>query len=200
MRALAASFATQRVGATTCLYRGIPTANLVSRLGALQIEDVFIPSVLVATMLGELRFCLGATMAIRRGLLEEIGGLRAVGGVLADDHALGERVTERKFEIELSRYVVRTTVPETSLPSLWSHELRWARTNFALAPAGYAFSFLIYALPLPCSISRFREISFGVCRCSASSSSYALDCTTLPARPWAADAAATSGSFPCATS
>ncbi len=148
LRALAASFATQRVGATTCLYRGIPTASLVSRLGALQIEDVFIPSVLVATMLGELRFCLGATMAIRRGLLEEIGGLRAVGGVLADDHALGERVTERKFEIELSRYVVRTTVPETSLPALWSHELRWARTNFALAPAGYAFSFLIYALPL----------------------------------------------------
>ncbi len=148
LRALAASFATQRVGATTCLYRGIPTESLVSRLGALQIEDVFIPSVLVATMLGELRFCLGATMAVRRRLLEEIGGLRAVGGVLADDHALGELVTKHQFEVELSRYVVGTTIPEASLPALWSHELRWARTNFALAPAGYAFSFLIYALPL----------------------------------------------------
>ncbi len=116
--------------------------------GRLQIEDVFIPSVLVATMLGELRFCLGATMAVWRGLLEEIGGLRSVGGVLADDHALGELVTKHKFEVELSRYVVGTTVPETSLPALWSHELRWADPNFALAPAGYAFSFLIYALPL----------------------------------------------------
>jgi ceramide glucosyltransferase len=30
---------------------------------------------------------------------------------------------------------------------LWGHELRWARTNFTLAPAGYFFSFLMYALP-----------------------------------------------------
>ncbi|HEY6450532.1 MAG TPA: glycosyltransferase, partial [Candidatus Cybelea sp.] len=103
LRALAASFATQRVGAATCLYRGIPTGSLVSRLGALQIEDVFIPSVLVAAMLGELRFCLGATMAVRRSLLEKIGGLRAVGGVLADDHALGGLVAKHKFEVELSR-------------------------------------------------------------------------------------------------
>ncbi len=128
--------------------RGMPNASLVSRLGAMQIEDVFIPSVLVALALGELRFCLGATMAVRRSVLEEIGGLAALGDGIADDHKLGELVTGTGNEIDLSRYVVRTTVPETTLGALWSHELRWARTNLALAPAGYAFSFLMYALPL----------------------------------------------------
>lgn len=148
LRALAASFASETVGAATCLYSGTPNATIISRLGSLQIDDVFIPSVLVALAFGKLRFCLGATMAVRRRLLEELGGLTALGGGIADDHALGELVSRRKYTIELSRYVVSTAVPETTLPALFSHELRWARTNFALAPAGYALSFLMYALPL----------------------------------------------------
>lgn len=147
LRAVAASFYSERVGAATCLYAGLPNETLVSRLGALQIEDGFFPSVLVALALGKLRFCVGATMAVRRKVLEEIGGLAVLGSHLADDHALGELVDGRGYAIELSRYTVKTMVAERTWSALWSHELRWARTNFALAPAGYAFSFLMYALP-----------------------------------------------------
>jgi ceramide glucosyltransferase len=148
LRALASSFAAERVGAATCLYAGAPNEGLISRLGAMQIEDGFIPSVLVALALGKLRFCLGASMAVRRRVLDEIGGLSALGAGIADDHRLGELVARRGYDIALSRYVVQTTVPETTLSALWFHELRWARTNLALAPAGYTFSFLMYALPL----------------------------------------------------
>ncbi|MBV8197946.1 MAG: bacteriohopanetetrol glucosamine biosynthesis glycosyltransferase HpnI [Candidatus Eremiobacteraeota bacterium] len=148
LRAIAAGFASERVGAVTCLYAGRPNATAVSRLGALQIQDEFVPSVLAALALGKLRFALGATMAVRRRVLEEIGGLAALGAYLADDHKLGELVTDLGYEIELSRYPVGTDVNETRLAELWSHELRWARTHFALAPVGYAFSFLMYALPL----------------------------------------------------
>jgi ceramide glucosyltransferase len=147
LQALAASFASEHVGAATCLYSGMPNQSLSSRLGALGIEDGFMPSVLVALTLGPLRFCLGSTMIVRRRVLEEIGGLVALGNRLADDHALGELVTAHGHRVELARYVVRTTVPETTPQELWSHEMRWARTNFALAPAGYACSFLMYALP-----------------------------------------------------
>jgi ceramide glucosyltransferase len=157
LRALAASFASERIGAATCLYAAMPNETVVSRLGAMQIEDVFIPSILVALVLGKLRFCIGATMAVRRRLLEEFGGLAALGNVLADDHKLGELVTQRGRDVELSRYVVQTAVPERTVGALWSHELRWARTNLALAPLGYAFSFLMYALP-------FALINFAVAR------------------------------------
>jgi ceramide glucosyltransferase len=148
LRALATSFASEDFGAATCLYAGIPSSSVVSHLGALQIEDVFIPSVLVALALGPLRFCLGATMAVRHAVLDSIGGIAALGATIADDHQLGKLVAESGKKVDLSRYVVQTTVPETALGALWMHELRWARTNFALAPAGYAFSFLTYALPL----------------------------------------------------
>jgi ceramide glucosyltransferase len=147
LRSIAASFDSERIGSATCLYAGLPNETLVSRLGALQIEDGFFPSVLVALALGKLRFCVGATMAVRRRVLEKIGGLSALGGYLADDHALGELVSDRGYEVDLSRYTVKTTVPERTWSALWAHELRWARTNFALAPVGYTFSFLMYALP-----------------------------------------------------
>ncbi len=148
LQALAAAFGSEKVGAATCLYAGIPNASIVSRLGAMHIEDFFIPSVLVALAIGPLRFCLGATMAARRSVLDTIGGIAALGATIADDHTLGKLVAESGKRIELSSYVVHTTVPETTLGALWAHELRWARTNLALAPAGYAFSFLMYALPL----------------------------------------------------
>jgi len=146
--ALAASFESQSTGAATCLYAAIPNQSLSSRLGALGIEDGFAPSVLVAAAIGELRFALSATMAVRARVLAEIGGLAALGDTLADDHRLEQLVTSRGYRIELSRYAVSTVVPETALPALWSHELRWARTHFELARAGYALSFLMYALPL----------------------------------------------------
>lgn len=148
LRSLAAAFDDERVGAVTCLYAGAPSRALVSRLGALAVTDGFAPSVLVATAIGKLRFCLGATMAVRCDVLESVGGLAALGQQLADDHRLGELVDRAGFRVALSRCVVKTTVPETKLGELWTHELRWARTNMSLAPAGYAFSFLMYALPL----------------------------------------------------
>lgn len=148
LRALAASFESANAGAATCLYSGAAVDHsLVASLGALGIDDGFAPSVLVALALGPLRFCMGATMAVRASVLEQIGGLAAL-DTLADDHRLGELVARSGRQVELSRYVVSTTVTETALGALCSHELRWARTHFALAPAGYAFSFLMYAVPL----------------------------------------------------
>jgi ceramide glucosyltransferase len=148
LRALAADFESQRVGAVTCLYSGSPGESIVSRLGALGIDDSFAPSVLVAQRLGELRFCVGAVMAVRGTLLPVIGGLTALGNTFADDNELGRLVTRKGFRVELSRYTVTMTVAETTLGELWAHELRWARTEFALARAGYAVSFLIYTLPM----------------------------------------------------
>ncbi|HEY6327113.1 MAG TPA: bacteriohopanetetrol glucosamine biosynthesis glycosyltransferase HpnI [Candidatus Cybelea sp.] len=163
LRALAASFASRRVGAATCLYSAMPGPGSIARLGALYIESGFAPSVLVALAVGKLRFCLGASMAVRRGVLEEIGGLAALGQHLADDHRLGELVAESGREVVLSRYVVRTAVTETTLRELWRHELRWARTNLALAPAGYLFSIVTYALPFALIyLAASRNLTWGI--------------------------------------
>jgi ceramide glucosyltransferase len=163
LRRVMAGFASENIGAVTCLYSGLPSESIVSRLGAMQIEDIFAPSVLVATLIGKLRFCLGATMAVRSDVLEQIGGLEALGSHLADDHVLGELVSAKGYDVELSRYVVKTTIPETNLSELWSHELRWARTHMAQAPGGYFLSFVMYAVPLAALYLAFtQDVAFAI--------------------------------------
>jgi ceramide glucosyltransferase len=147
LRAIAASFSSERTGAVTCLYGGIPIETFAARLGAMRSEEEFSPSVLVAIALGKMEFCLGATMAVRRNVLDAIGGLEALGADLADDYNLGKLVADHGLNVELSRCTVRTTVAEKTIRALWTREVRWARTNFKLAPAGHIFSFLMYALP-----------------------------------------------------
>jgi ceramide glucosyltransferase len=147
LRAIAGAFENSDVGAATMLYCGSPVAGIASALGALHINDHFAPSVLVATALGPMRFCFGATMAVRRAVLAAIGGLDALASRLGDDYVLGALVTDGGYEVALPAYVVRNVVFESSLPELWQHELRWARTIRAQRPLGYAFLFLTNPLP-----------------------------------------------------
>jgi ceramide glucosyltransferase len=147
----------------TALYAGVPDEGLASALGAMFITEQFAPSVLVALALEPLRYCFGATMALRRSVLQAIGGLEALGPHLADDHVLGQLVSERGFEVVLSRYVVRNIVTEPDLAALWRHELRWHRTIRSVRPLGYAFMFLTYPVPLALAflaLSRRRALPF----------------------------------------
>jgi ceramide glucosyltransferase len=139
LKTLAASFQDPRVGAVTCLYRGTPTGGLASELGAMFINDCFLPSVLVALSIQKLRFCFGATMAVRREALIAIGGFPALADYLADDYELGSRISRQGYLVELSPYVVENIVAEPDLRKLMAHELRWARTIRICRPAGYAF-------------------------------------------------------------
>lgn len=145
---LAADFDNESIGCVTCLYGGRPNLSLVSKLGAMHVNDEFAPSVLVAQMLEPLTYCFGATMAVRREALERAGGLAALADHLGDDYVLGQRVSAAGYRIRLSRYVVRTGINDATPIDLWKHELRWARTILAQRPAGYAGSVVTFVLPL----------------------------------------------------
>src|SRR5215469_5891266 len=83
------------VGLATCLYRGGWTASPWSRLAAQTIDYHFLPSVLFRLEFGLARPCFGATMALRRSTLEQIGGFETFVDQLADDYAMGECVRAR---------------------------------------------------------------------------------------------------------
>ncbi|MBV8081947.1 MAG: bacteriohopanetetrol glucosamine biosynthesis glycosyltransferase HpnI [Candidatus Eremiobacteraeota bacterium] len=146
LRGLAQAFDGAEIGAVTCLYRAAPQPTFASLLGGLAIDDQYIPAVLVAA-LGTVRFCLGATMAVTRRALDAIGGFAALADYLADDQMLGELVHRQGLRVVIGTYVVDHGVDERDFAALWSHELRWARTNRAARPAGYAGYFLTYAWP-----------------------------------------------------
>lgn len=143
------------VGLVTCPYFGrpvtrppaAPAARLASRLGAMFINEWFMPSVLLAARFGSHSFVSGATIAMRAEVLAAVGGLSLLADQLADDYKLGELVRRRGWRIVLSDVAVETTVSEPGLPALCRHELRWLRTIQSAQPLGYACCFPSLALP-----------------------------------------------------
>jgi len=143
------------VGLVTCLYKGRPERGVASALGAAFINSGFLPSVLVARWVGADTGCFGATMALRRSTLAEVGGLGALINQLADDYVLGRLVRDAGYQVVLSPYLVENIVLEADIRALFRHELRWQRTVRSISPNGLAASVVanpvalaLLALPL----------------------------------------------------
>ncbi|HUA51799.1 MAG TPA: bacteriohopanetetrol glucosamine biosynthesis glycosyltransferase HpnI [Candidatus Sulfotelmatobacter sp.] len=145
---LVAALGEPGVGLVTCLYRATPAANLWSRLGALFINHWFLPSVLVGTLVRPWPGCFGATIALHRETLRQIGGFERFCDQLADDYRLGAAVAEAGFRVVLSRYLVEDVLVEPDAATLISHELRWARTIRSIAPFDYAAAAVTHPVAL----------------------------------------------------
>jgi ceramide glucosyltransferase len=138
----------REVGLVTCIYRGVPTETVWSRLGAMYINDWFMPSVLVAWFFGHRQFASGQTLCLRRDTLQAIGGLQAIANHIADDFRLGELVRGVGQRIVLSSYEVEVEHHEPSANALLRHELRWMRTLQIVRPGGFRGMFFSFTLPL----------------------------------------------------
>jgi ceramide glucosyltransferase len=136
------------VGIVTCPYRGVSQRGAWSVLGSLFINEWFMPSVQVSALLGSRAFAFGATIALRRQVLAQIGGLGELANHLADDYRLGELTRGLGLRTVLSDVEVEVFVIEDSLRKLAQHELRWLRTIRAVRPLGYGFCFVTFGLPV----------------------------------------------------
>ena len=146
LRRVVGALAVPGVGLATTLYVGLAArGGWVERLGCCWITHTFLPGVLLARGMGR-QDCLGATMALRAGTLEAVGGLRGLVDHLADDNELGRRVRARGLGVALAGSVPATTVAEGELRALWRHELRWGRTIRALVPGAFAASAVQYPI------------------------------------------------------
>ena len=159
LQIVAATFDDPCVSAATCLYSGSARGGLPSTLGAMFINDWFFPSALIPALRDKLTYCFGATMAARRGAIENIGGFGALANILADDYMLGNFVHRQGQKVALAPYLVRNIVHEPSMRALFLHEVRWARTIKNVKPLSYALSTITEGLFL--SVVAAVLLSFG---------------------------------------
>lgn len=148
VRSVTAPLRDAEIGAVTALFAGVPTGSFASRIGAMFMNEQFIPSALVDRLFGPLRHCFGPTNAFRSAVLQSIGGFETLAPHLADDFMLGKFVSQRGLRVVISKYVIHTMVSDPTLAALWEHELRWHRTIRGLQPAGYVGMFLTFPIPL----------------------------------------------------
>jgi len=148
LRKVIAPLADDSVGLVTCLYRGVASLTLGSRLEALGIGIDFVPGVLSARFLERgLHFGLGSTLAFRRRDLESIGGFEELLDYLADDYELGRRIASTGKKVELSAATVTTFLPAYTLGQFFRHQLRWSRTIRDVRGWGYAGLLFTFGLP-----------------------------------------------------
>jgi ceramide glucosyltransferase len=143
---VAAAFQEPGVGLVSCPYRAGRPRTLGAGLEALTIAADFIPSVATATTVEEIRFALGATMALTRQALTASGGFAPLADFLADDYQLGFRVAATGLAVKILPLVVETINPEMSLAAYLAHQLRWARTYRVCRPGGYLAYGITHAL------------------------------------------------------
>ena len=134
-------------GVVTCLYRAQSVGGFWPRVGALFINEWFAPSVRVAHAGGSRRFGFGATLALRRTTLGDIGGFETLKDCLADDYWLAEHARKLGLNTVLSATMVATDVIEPTFTALWLREMRWLRTIRSVNPLGFAFLFITFTSP-----------------------------------------------------
>ncbi|MEN6356504.1 MAG: bacteriohopanetetrol glucosamine biosynthesis glycosyltransferase HpnI [Armatimonadota bacterium] len=126
-----------RVGMVTCMYKGINDRGMADMLEALHMTCVFAPGVAAANAIGGIDFGLGAAIAIRRKVIEKIGGFESIVNYLADDFQLGRRAAQTGYDVVLSDYVIDITLSGEKMASVLRRELRWSVTTRISRPFGH---------------------------------------------------------------
>jgi ceramide glucosyltransferase len=147
LRSVAAPFRDAQVGAVTSMFTGLPLRSLWPELEAIYLSTDFMPAVLMARQVEGVHFALGATIAVRRECLGEIGGFEALVDEAADDHEIGRRIAAGGHRVELVDASVKTWCCLQSLREFFIQRLRWAIMARQARPLGYFGLIITHGLP-----------------------------------------------------
>lgn len=136
------------VGLISCPYRAVPGKSLWSRLEAIGMNTELLGGVMVARMLEGMRFALGCTVAVRRTVLDDMGGFGYLQEFLAEDFVIGQRAAELGHVVLFSSYVIEHRIGSQGMMHNLGHRMRWARSTRRSRPLGYWGQIFTYPLPL----------------------------------------------------
>jgi ceramide glucosyltransferase len=145
---LAQEFQDDRIGLISCPYRAVPGKSFWSRLEAIGMNTELLGGVMVARMVEGMRFALGCTVAVRRSVLEDMGGFGYLQEFLAEDFVIGQRAAELGHGVLFSSYVIEHRIGSQNMMHNLGHRMRWARSTRRSRPAGYWGQIFTYPLPL----------------------------------------------------
>jgi ceramide glucosyltransferase len=107
----------------------------------------FMANVLFAHISGASKFCLGASAALHRSTLEQVGGLEALSDYLVEDYEMGRRIWLLGKKIAVVPYFVDTTVDLKSPAQWWDHQVYWDQNTRAARPIAFFATALIRSVP-----------------------------------------------------
>jgi ceramide glucosyltransferase len=156
LKNIIAPLADPRVGFVCTLYKATSADRWYEKMELLTLNADFIPSVVFAYVSGASKFCLGSSVAFRRGSLKEMGGLEALADYLAEDYEMGRRLWVSGKRMVLVPYFVDLVVDLPGLSQWWDHQVCWDQKTRAAHPAGFFASIVTRSVPFALLVAASR--------------------------------------------
>ena len=147
LKTIVGPLADPSVGCVCTLYKAACAHSWYEKVELLTLNADFMTSVVFAHVTGAVQFCLGASTALRRSTLNEIGGLEALADYLVEDYEMGRRIWMSGKRLVVVPYLVDTMVDLKSPDQWWSHQVYWDQNNRAARPFAYLATVIIRSVP-----------------------------------------------------
>ena len=156
LRAIVAPLADPEVGGVCTLYKATCANRWFEKMELLTFNADFIPSVIFSHVSGASKFCIGASLALRRSTLNEIGGLESLSDYLVEDYEIGRRIWTSGKRIDVVPYFVEIVVDYKNFSHWWNHQVYWDQNLRAARPVGFFASIIIRSVPFALFFAALR--------------------------------------------
>ncbi len=147
LKTIVAPLADPEVGCVCTLYKASDAQTWFEKMELLTLNCEFMANVVFAHVTGAAKFCLGASTAVRRSTLKEIGGLDALADYLVEDYEMGRRIWTSGKKVAIVPYFVDTMVDLHTPAQWWTHQTYWDQNTRAARPAGFFATVLVRSVP-----------------------------------------------------
>lgn len=132
-------------GMLTSVILGTGARGLGGKLEELHLNTFYAKGMTLAAWLNQ-DCVVGKSMLFRKTSAERFGGLRALGGFLAEDYMAGEAMKHLGLKVVTAWEAVPQFIGNYSLTEFWNRHLRWGRIRKAQAPLPFIAEALAYSI------------------------------------------------------
>jgi ceramide glucosyltransferase len=147
LKTIVAPLADPDVGCVCTLYKAACADSWFEKMELLTLNADFMANVVFAHVTGASKFCLGASAALRRSTLAEIGGLEGLADYLVEDYEMGRRIWSSGKKIAIVPYLVDTMVDLKTPAQWWGHQVYWDQNTRAARPWAFFATAVIRSTP-----------------------------------------------------
>ena len=157
LRSVAAPFGDPRVGAVSAFFQGRIEDSFVSRVQSLgYIADFWTQGMVSHFVEDGFKWATGASLAIPRRVLTEIGGYESVVDSHSEDLLLVQALTARGYRVEFASEPITMVYPRQSFSAFFRHQILWSLRLRHVRPAGHFGLLLTFGLPWACLLYTSR--------------------------------------------
>ena len=147
LKTIVAPLSDPGVGCSCTLYKAAGAETWFEKMELLTLNADFMANVLFAHISGASKFCLGASAALHRSTLEQIGGLDSLADYLVEDYEMGKRIWMLGKKVAVVLYFVDTIVDLKSPSQWWDHQVYWDQNTRAARPLAFFATALVRSVP-----------------------------------------------------